>query len=62
MEEIWRDAIEKARNALETFDVELPPLSEACPFPLDMFINRGFNTKAAIEHLQAKIREQTPRP
>lgn len=57
MEEIWKDAIEEAGNALETFDVTLPALPEACPFPLSMFTNRGFNTKAAIEHLQAKISE-----
>jgi len=62
MEEIWKDAMEEAGNALETFDVTLPALPEACPFPLDMFTNRGFNTKAAIEHLQAKISEQSPQP
>lgn len=62
IDEIWSDAIEEATNALEAFDVTMPETPDACPFALEIFIEKGFNTKAAIAQLQAAISDQAPHP
>lgn len=62
MNEIWSDAREEAGNALAAHDVGLPPLPEACPFPLDLFVEKGFDTVRAIDHLRRAVAEMSPRP
>lgn len=62
MEEIWADAKEEAGNALAAYDVVLPALPDACPYPLDCFIERGFDTVAAIETMNQAISAASPRP
>ena len=61
IEEVWADAREEAGNALAAYDISLPPLPGHCPFSLDLFTQEGFDTVAAIEHLNREIRELASR-
>ena len=61
MDEIWADAREEAGNALAAYDVPLPGLPDTCPFPIDLFVERGFDTAAAIEHLKRAVADLSPR-
>ena len=61
MEEIWADAREEAGNALAAYDVPLPALPDTCPFPVDLFVETGFDTAAAIEHLNQAVADLSPR-
>lgn len=62
MDEIWADAREEAGNALEAYDVRLPELPDSCPFPIDTFVEPGFDTSAAIEQMHLAVRGQDHRP
>ena len=58
MDEIWADAREEAGNALAAYDVRLPNLPETCPFPIDVFVERGFDTSAAINRMRLAVQER----
>ena len=61
MEDIWADAREEAGNALAAYDVPLPALPDTYPFPVDLFVETGFDTAAAIEHLNQAVADLSPR-
>lgn len=61
MDEIWSDACEEAANALAAYNIGLPPLPETSPFQIDMFVEKGFQTTAAIDLLRKVVSEATPR-
>lgn len=52
MNEVWQDAQEEAGNFLSAHNVGLPPLPKLCPFPVEVFTTRPFDTLAAIEVLR----------
>jgi len=62
MQEIWGDAKEEASNALAAYDVSMPALPETCPYALDLFVDRGFDTVAALETMKQAIAGASPRP
>jgi hypothetical protein len=60
MDEVWTDACEEAENALAAYDAPLPVLPDTCPFPVDLFVEKGFDTAAAIEHLKQAVADLSP--
>lgn len=60
MDDIWEDAREEARNALAAYNVAMAELPEDCPFPIEAFVERGFDTAAAIDHLNKAIADLRP--
>lgn len=60
MDDIWEDAREEALNALAAYDVAMAGLPATCPFPIEVFVESGFDTAAAIDHLNRVIADLRP--